>query len=263
MDVDHSSFGMVVQPQTHLFPTLPQSAAPTVTGFSNLFYETSSPGAVFESPVQRVHKKRRSLSPERSPGFSDSLSSPGDLPSSPSDRRLDRVKPSLAGLGMPNNGSKRPRRPVLSALVQPSDNAFRSAFPALEGGEAVDRTRPARRAFSAMIPPTSLTDQFSEESSFEGPDGSSPAQAYARRQQVKTLRRCDGTEDFRPLSACLRQESPAKLTGTGLPGFGDNERAGKLLPCHRVSEDGLMRISPQTVRYLSSSAAVALRSADE
>jgi M-phase inducer tyrosine phosphatase len=33
----------------------------------------------------------------------------------------------------------------------------------------------------------------------------------------------------------------------GLPGFGDNEANGKILPCHRVREDGLMRINGQTV----------------
>ena len=35
----------------------------------------------------------------------------------------------------------------------------------------------------------------------EGPDMSSPAaQAYAKRQSMRTLRRRDGTEDFRPLT---------------------------------------------------------------
>ena len=37
--------------------------------------------------------------------------------------------------------------------------------------------------------------------------------------------------------------------GTGLGGFGD-EAHGKILPCHRVREDGLMRISCKTVRCL-------------
>ena len=118
---------------------------------------------------------------------------------------------------------------------------------------------PVRRAFSALLPPTMFTAPESD-SSFdaEGPDMSSPAQAYAKRQQFKTIRRCDGTEDFRPLTATpagaaasamvINQDSPsAKFMAAGLPGFGDNEAHGKILPCHRVTEDGLMRITPHTV----------------
>ncbi|TFY74380.1 hypothetical protein EWM64_g9629, partial [Hericium alpestre] len=37
---------------------------------------------------------------------------------------------------------------------------------------------------------------------------------------------------------------------TGLGGFGDNEAHGKILPCHRVREDGLMRINSQTLDAL-------------
>ena len=101
---------------------------------------------------------------------------------------------------------------------------------------------------------------------------SSPAaQAYAKRQSMRTLRRRDGTEDFRPLTGAsmlkerdmssavhspLRKaaainssESPSSrwLKNAGLPGFGDNEAHGKILPCHRVREDGLMRITSKTV----------------
>ncbi|KAI5899901.1 Rhodanese-like protein [Schizophyllum commune H4-8] len=101
-----------------------------------------------------------------------------------------------------------------------------------------------------MIPP-SVLDQSSEDSSFEGFDQSSPAQAYARRQQQRTIRRCDGTENFKPVTAATKvgmQESPsAKFLSAGIPGFGDNEAAGKILPCHRVADDGLMRIKPDTL----------------
>ena len=37
------------------------------------------------------------------------------------------------------------------------------------------------------------------------------------------------------------------VTPAGFGGFGDNEAHGKILPCHRVREDGLMRINPTTV----------------
>ncbi|KAH7917413.1 Rhodanese-like protein [Leucogyrophana mollusca] len=47
------------------------------------------------------------------------------------------------------------------------------------------------------------------------------------------------------------QESPsAKFMNARLPGFGDNETLGKILPRHHVREDGLMRINPQTLDAL-------------
>jgi M-phase inducer tyrosine phosphatase len=218
------------------------------------------------------------LSPEssRAPKHEDLSSSPM-LSSSPSEAKLVRMangaaasrlgKPGLQGLGAPSASFlKRPRRPVLSAMVQPYDHHIQSAFPILsppsttESNNSEDHSprgsAPMRRAFSAFLPPSVYTDQEpeDEESSFEVQDMSSPAQAYSKRQQVKTIRRCDGTEDFRPLTgatAMVLKESPsAKFMAAGLPGFGDNEAHGKILPCHRVTEDGLMRIKGQTVWIL-------------
>lgn len=64
-----------------------------------------------------------------------------------------------------------------------------------------------------------------EESSFDSQDMFSPAQVYSRRQQAKTIRGCDGTEDFRPntgATAMMEKESfPYKHMSPGLPGFGD------------------------------------------
>ncbi|SJL00226.1 uncharacterized protein ARMOST_03538 [Armillaria ostoyae] len=265
MDVD-SSFVEENNPAT----SSPLASSATITNFNSLFYENASPGSTcFESPTIRLPKKRRSFSPLTS-GVSDreaASSSPG-LPSSPSDRKLGRIvsgpvlfggsKSSLSGFSpQAVNALKRPRRPALSALVHPSQaNAIiSSAYPILSSDdhsnedESERQLPPARRAFSAMIPPSALVD-FSDES-FDGLDGSSPAQAYAQRQQVKTIRRCDGTDDFRPLTgatAMVMQESPsAKFMCSGMPGFGDNELMGKILPCHRVSEDGLMRITVDTL----------------
>ena len=165
-----------------------------------------------------------------------------------------------------------------------------SAYPVMASSDdkeeeeaPVHRLPPVRRAFSAMLPPNLLDQTMSSESSFEqDPDLSSPAQAYAQRQQVKTIRRCDGTDDFRPITgatalmkrdteiiasrglrrseeredrgrAMADRDTPRSKylnAGPGLGGFGDNEAHGKILPCHRVREDGLMRINPQTVRLL-------------
>ena len=111
---------------------------------------------------------------------------------------------------------------------------------------------PLRSISSALLPPTGFGEPSSDESSLDGPDTSSPTEAYATRQQVKTIRRCDGTYDFRPLTAAAaigskdKEESPS-ATNFGMLGFGHNELHGKILPCHRVTEDGLVRIGAQTV----------------
>ncbi|KAH7889241.1 hypothetical protein F5I97DRAFT_1923807 [Phlebopus sp. FC_14] len=253
-----------------LLSSPPLSAAPTITGFNNLFYGTMSPSS-FNSPGAPQPKKRRSFSPEAvSRVEPEGPSSPA--PSSPSQHKLERIasgsllaafsKPGLQGLGVPSNGNKRLRRPVFSAVVQPAEDNSESAYPAVESDDSprlqglVPKLGPARRAVSAMLPPTGL-EHLSDESSFDGPDMSSPAQAYTKRQQVKTIRRRDGTEDFRPLTGATTMvqkdasESPsAKFMNVGLPGFGDNETLGKILPCHRVREDGLMRIVPKTLDAL-------------
>jgi M-phase inducer tyrosine phosphatase len=108
-----------------------------------------------------------------------------------------------------------------------------------------------------MLPPTVTMPSSPDpdaSSSFDMPDYSSPAQAYAIRQQIKTktLRRCDGTDNFKATSTIGGMDisdspSTSRFLKAGIPGFGDNESHGKLLPCHRVSEDGLMRIVPETV----------------
>jgi M-phase inducer tyrosine phosphatase len=249
---------------------VPLSAAPTITQFNNLFYDTMSPACHYEdSPSSRQPKKRRSLSPESVRRPTHEASSSPAPPSSPTARKLERMssgplpshlgnKPMLQGLGSPSsNALKRPRRTVLSAAIYPSD-APQSAYPILTLGgcsskDNAQKLPPVRRAFSALLQPTGLGDPSSDDSSLDGPDMSSPAQAYAKRQSVRTIRRCDGTDDFRPLTGATAmvqrdmQESPS-ASGAGMPGFGDNEAHGKILPCHRVTEDGLMRINSQTVR---------------
>ncbi|KAJ2925223.1 hypothetical protein H1R20_g11875, partial [Candolleomyces eurysporus] len=272
MDVDTSYMVDSAQAISQIDSSpIAQPAAPKPNGISNLFFDTLSPRRSFESPAGPP-RKRRSLSPERTRDMiEDASSSPGmPLPPSPSESKLDRmaaagrnVKPSLQGLGAPSASfARRPRRPVLSELIHPSGQEIQSAYPILspsaiqEESPAIVSAPPVRRAFSALLPPTVFTAPESD-SSFdaEGPDMSSPAQAYAKRQQFKTIRRCDGTEDFRPLTgatAMVLNESPATrlMKAPGLPGFGDNERHGKILPCHPVPEDGLMRIKPETLNNL-------------
>ncbi|KAF9466332.1 hypothetical protein BDZ94DRAFT_1187713 [Collybia nuda] len=270
MDVDTSSFVAEPAASVYSFSPVPQSAAPTITGFNTLFFDTMSPRRSLDSPVASQPKKRRSLSPEPHRVFEHENSSSPMLPS-PSQAKLDRMasgsllnrftKPTLEGLGAPSSAfMKRPRRPALSAMVNATDShALQSAYPVLSPGFNVDDNSPkgappVRRAFSALIAPSHLMEPSEDESSFDGPDMSSPAQAYSRRQQVKTIRRCDGTEDFRPLTgatAMVVRESPSsRYLAAGMPGFGDNEAHGKILPCHRVTEDGLMRITAETLDKL-------------
>ena len=262
MDVDTSYMVDPVPPPVSF--SLPHSAAPTITAFNQLFYDPMSPRRSFESPPRPLNKKRRSLSPE-SPRISTHDSSSPMAASSPSEAKLERMKganhashmskPTLQGLGAPSASFlKRLRRPVLSALVEPSRQETQSAYPVLSSAFDDSSPRgsaPVRRAFSALLPPSMHVEPEEDEFSFDSQDMSSPAQAYSKRQQAKTIRRCDGTEDFRPItgvSAMVEKESPSsKHLSPGLPGFGDNEAHGKILPCHRVTEDGLMRINGQTV----------------
>ncbi|KAG5650868.1 hypothetical protein H0H81_010711 [Sphagnurus paluster] len=269
MDVDTSYMADQQVAVTYSFSPGPASAAPTITGFNNLFFETMSPRRSLDSPSVPQPKKRRSLSPEPIRSF-DLENSSSPMQPSPSQSKLERIasntllnrlsKPTLEGLGAPSAAfPKRPRRQALSAMIPPSDaRPLQSAYPVLtssgEGQESNPKSMaPPRRAFSALIPQSNFLEGFSaDDSSFEGPDMSSPAQAYSKRQQVKTIRRCDGTEDFRPLTgatAMVMKDSPSAkhMVATGMPGFGDNEAHGKILPCHRVREDGLMRINANTL----------------
>ncbi|KIL68578.1 hypothetical protein M378DRAFT_71427 [Amanita muscaria Koide BX008] len=270
MDVD-TSFAAETNAFLSSSP-LGHSTTPTATTFNNLFFDSMSPRRSLDSPSGPATKKRRSLSPENVRLTTHDNSSSPSLVSSPSQNKVDRMsgtnlfsrlskdKPMLEGLGNPpTNQSKRPRKPVLSAMILPSEmQTIQSAYPVPHSEDRSDESLnpvatspPVRRAFSALIPPSMYPDAYSDESSIDGPDMSSPAQAYTRRQQVRTLRRRDGTEDFRPLtgaSPLYNRDSPsAKFLAPGLPGFGDNEAHGKVLPCHKVREDGLMRINCKTL----------------
>ncbi|KAG5640207.1 hypothetical protein DXG03_000576 [Asterophora parasitica] len=219
------------------FSPTPASAAPTVTGFTNLFFDTSP-----------ELKKRRSLSSEALRSFE--VDSPSPLEPSPSQSKLERIsKPTIQGLGAPSSSfPKKPRRPALSAMLSPSDAVPQSAYPIQD----TLHVAPPRRAFSALIPQSNFLEGLSADSSSSFDMNDSPAQAYSKRQQGKTLRRCDGTEDFRraATTTTMSPSSSRLMTATGLPGFGDNEALGKILPCHRVREDGLMRINSHTLNDL-------------
>ncbi|KAG9318859.1 hypothetical protein JVU11DRAFT_965 [Chiua virens] len=220
MDVDPAP----VAHSAHLLSSPTVSAAPTITAF-NMFHATISTPRL-ESPGAGAGqlKKRRSFSLEAvSHVEQGALSSPP--PSSPQhckDSAFLRISTNV---------------PVARPSPIPHRVVLVPQYPAMDSEESpLQGLAPplSRRVVSAMAPPTGL-DMCDE--SFDGPEMSSPAQAYIRRQQVRTLRRRDGTEDFRPLTGASPlvhkevSESPsAKFMLAG--------------------EDGLMRISPETLDAL-------------
>ncbi len=284
MDID-SSFveGLAFPPKADHVPSPPFTEAQRSPGFKNMFYDPSSPPAIRDDLPVYLTKTGQLGSPETGPEAGHGRRRAGTISifngsspvadSSPSALKLERLancgrKPMLNGLGIPSdNPAKRLRKPNLSAMVPPSDAAQFIQLPdVLQNDDSISPLQgqhmglpPPRRAFSAMLPQLGSNTRPSDGSINHG-DESSPALAYAKRQQIRTIRRRDGTDDFRSLKGATAmvardKESPrARMIpqwGTGLGGFGDNEAHGKILPCHRVREDGLMRISCKTVSVFS------------
>ena len=250
------------------------TALPPVTSndLGALFYNTASPVA------PPPNKKRRSMSPDTLLNAASFL--PGE--GSPLPRKFDRFattghgsnlfkKPSISHLGGANAGGvKRATRPVLSALLTqtatgeslPSASGTQSSYPIIQTSVPKDGERqarpsaiPVRRAFRAISGPQNMATLFnsgdlsSDDVSAEL--DSSPAGAYARRQDNRVVRKADGSAGFRPLhgAGALDQLARDQVKGkvSAIPQFGDIESNGKLLPCERVKDDGLMRITPETL----------------
>ncbi|ORY24381.1 hypothetical protein BCR39DRAFT_323623 [Naematelia encephala] len=191
----------------------------------------------------------------------------------------------LFGGGRPNAvGSRRPqpyKRPPLMAAPGLENTSGRStsaisAYPILYGapkqtlGQAGTfpraATAPMRRAFSVCdqgsMPPPEMEE---DESEFEAsPSVGGPHAEYARRHGKQFVPRVDGSPGFKAArsSIAVTGQGAASPTGKGkkpspygpggLPGFGDNEMDGKILPCHKVKEDGLVRITVDTLDNLIS-----------
>ncbi len=161
-----------------------------------------------------------------------------------------------------------------TADIQRSDSPASSAYPILYGGEQKATlgqvgtfprlsTAPMRRAFSVCDqPPMPETDE--DESEYEASPSTGGAHAeYARRHGTKYVPRVDGSPGFKPMRSSIavsgegmtspvgKGKKPSPYGPGGLPGFGDNEMDGKILPCHKVKEDGLVRITADTVRRLT------------
>jgi M-phase inducer tyrosine phosphatase len=156
------------------------------------------------------------------------------------------------------------RRPLLSAVQPvhpPRSDTVTSAFPILQrpmtGVGSFPRGAPApmRRAQSVCDQPKMMMEMSEDESEFEA----SPSVEYARRTGSRVAPRVDGSPGFKPMrsSLAIPIDAAASPSGKckkaspygsgGMPRFGDNEMDGKILPCHKVKEDGLVRVAPDTV----------------
>ncbi|CAE6469069.1 unnamed protein product [Rhizoctonia solani] len=253
--------------------TAPSSpSGPAGSSFNELFFQPSSPNSKhhddeheefpeFDPEEEIAHQEQRAAdlvasSPDKPALFS---SSP---PVSPSSRPV-RPGPGV-GLGRPfersvTTGGQGSLFQTLAAgqALPKRGNAFASRRPVvLQNDAATSSTgsllstrpgqlQPSRRAFSASITSSALVmgnpilDNLGSDDSHC--DDGSPARAYATRKAAgPPMRRLAPPQNER-----AKQSSP--LSRVGLPGFGDNEADGKILPCHRVREDGLMRINCDTL----------------
>ncbi|WVQ79118.1 hypothetical protein IAT38_001213 [Cryptococcus sp. DSM 104549] len=125
---------------------------------------------------------------------------------------------------------------------------------------------PMRRAFSVCDQNAVQHELDEEESEYENSPSVGAHAEYMRRYGRPGMARgeVDGSPGFKSVS--VRASIAASGEGVsspvgkgrkvspygpgGLPGFGDNELEGKILPCHKVKEDGLVRISSETLDSL-------------
>ncbi|WVR03824.1 hypothetical protein IAU60_000820 [Kwoniella sp. DSM 27419] len=123
---------------------------------------------------------------------------------------------------------------------------------------------PMRRAYS-VCDQNRMHEMDDDESEYQASPSMAGTQAeYMRRHGSRGLSQVDGSPGFKPVRSSIAETgqsvaSPVSGKGKqkaspygagGLPGFGDNEMDGKILPCHKVKEDGLVRITPDTLDNL-------------
>lgn len=181
------------------------------------------------------------------------------------------------------SAAKRPplRRPGINPLAGPEPSTSiippKSAFPGLYGPgsrrvPSTMTTLPApRRAFSAQVPPKLLTGQYPYESpeqdaETEPEDESvdhhvSPVPAPKRHGAFRSVSYAQAPLTAAPGQSMMQklqdamtssgrrehEDASAYPTSGGLPGCRENETTGKILPCFAVKEDGIVRITPETV----------------
>jgi M-phase inducer tyrosine phosphatase len=215
------------------------------------------PSALFEGPLSSSppsspsHKRAKSRTFERAV----TLAAQGSVLKSRGQQQQPPPLPQQQTTLQPLPKRSLPRRPALAALLPAPVGRSVSATGAISipVPKPLISAPPTRRAFSAVMSrPSPMSaglddDDDDEHSSDFEVDTNSPAHRAqaARRENVGRLgnrTRPHSRIDPSPLSSSGRNTFP------GLPGFGDSEADGKILPCHKVREDGLMRITSDTVR---------------
>ncbi|CAG7845963.1 SubName: Full=Related to tyrosine phosphatase-Cryptococcus neoformans var. neoformans {ECO:0000313/EMBL:CCA71084.1} [Serendipita indica DSM 11827] len=154
-----------------------------------------------------------------------------------------------------------PRR-VVSAFIPPEKFDMRSQ-PSQAG---VARPRPGgglakNRVVSMLVPSTAPLDgEDDRDGMFDSPS----ARVGAGHRRLRSNGGSGGAPKSAFPGGSLRSRGPAQLVRTigdhdpspirPLLPFGDGEHSGKILPCHSVKDDGLMRITPTTMQALLSGA---------
>lgn len=124
------------------------------------------------------------------------------------------------------------------------------------------RQFPPRRAVSAFIQPGFCVPSGVKQSRLrmvtavgDNDEGESEAETGAfdspsTKVQVARVGKGASIGGMSDMKAAGGKLPPGPVLGRspGLPKFGDSEMDGKILPCQRVKDDGLMRITPHTVR---------------
>ncbi|CAK9781237.1 unnamed protein product [Cutaneotrichosporon oleaginosum] len=210
-----------------------------------------------ESPAMPAASKRRAPP------------SPGSPSSSPSTHRMrtDKAMSSntlfgtrnTGGLGQRRSGAFASRRPPLQPII--AGDAQRnmgttSANPILCGPALPTRSSFMRRANSMFCDQNTREGSDNDnESEFETSFEASPSIPDIRRRYGRPpLPRVDGSPNKARSSATSLQNNllaarpPVRAEIGGLGSFGENELQGKILPCHSIKDDGLVRITPETLR---------------
>ncbi|BEI85306.1 hypothetical protein CcaverHIS002_0507070 [Cutaneotrichosporon cavernicola] len=204
-----------------------------------------------ESPAMPAAAKRRAPP------------SPGSPSSSPSTNRMRTDKAvstnalfgnrNTGGLGQRRSGAFASRRPPLQPILAGEGQrnlSTTSAHPILCGPGLPTRSNFMRRANSMFCDQNIREGSDNEnESEFETSFEASPSIPDIRRRYGRpALPRVDGSPNKARSSApMLAARPPIRAETRGLPSFGENEVQGKILPCHPIKDDGLVRITPQTL----------------
>lgn len=158
-------------------------------------------------------------------------------------------------------------------VVRPTAPAPRRCFSAFDHRSALAAGAPpsklAAPAIDSPASPDRRRTQLSSHAEMSDANGSPIAPAMRARTRPNFLRR-GSKDDSSPLAYGtgikrsgsrgndmvddLALADPAytssPASAESLPGFGASEKEGKVLPCFNVKEDGLMRITPQTMTDL-------------